>query len=237
MPGCPGYNGPTGYVGGNAVIVAPTPGALRQAVREGQNAIGGGSYYYFPGGDLGYPVTSNAPVVRQAVAQAICAKHPTWCTVIGGKSDNSLLGQLKNVLNAMLPLIGAMADDGGETLPTEIPESVSGAADVAPGKCDYIFGRVESSEHNLGRSTQLASQFARIGVYDTESGRALLQEHFSEVLSQNNNIVDAYTDKYGTYEVRDSLFAGPGGFLKLQTTWQVTPNGYNLSTVIPFGGP
>lgn len=31
--------------------------------------------------------------------------------------------------------------------------------------------------------------------------------------------------------------SGPGGFLKFESTWQVTDDGFRLSTVIPMGGP
>ncbi|RAS68852.1 tachylectin [Lentzea atacamensis] len=46
---------------------------------------------------------------------------------------------------------------------------------------------------------------------------------------------DRYTDEYGTFQIRDSLFAGPGGFLHFESAWQVTPDGLRLTTIIPKG--
>jgi filamentous hemagglutinin len=58
----------------------------------------------------------------------------------------------------------------------------------------------------------------------------------NEVLASDSNIIRTFSNKYGTFEVRDSLFSGPGGFLRFETTWQVTSAGYRLTTLIPFGG-
>ena len=41
----------------------------------------------------------------------------------------------------------------------------------------------------------------------------------------------------GTFVDRESLLAGPGGFLKILSTWKMTQSGSSLTTVIPFGGP
>lgn len=107
---------------------------------------------------------------------------------------------------------------------------------VGSGKWDYIFGRVASNDHNAARSIQILNQLARIGINDTAAGRAILEENFSETVSSSSSIVRTFTNKYGTYQVRESLLAGPHGFLKLETTWEVIPNGYRLITVIPSGG-
>ena len=38
-------------------------------------------------------------------------------------------------------------------------------------------------------------------------------------------------------EVRESFLAGPGGFLKVESTWQILLDGSRkLATTIPFGG-
>jgi hypothetical protein len=68
-------------------------------------------------------------------------------------------------------------------------------------------------------------------------GRALLQRHFEDVVSSDGNIKRTFTNDYGDNQVRDSLFAGPGGFLHFETTWQITDGGLRLTTVIPKGGP
>jgi RHS repeat-associated protein len=110
-------------------------------------------------------------------------------------------------------------------------------ATVDSGKWDYIFGKVDSNAHNFARSVQNAGQFARIGIYDNPEGRALLQDNFNQAVATDDNIVKSFTNKYGSFQVRDSLLSGPGGFLRLETTWEVTSSGYRLTTVIPYGGP
>jgi hypothetical protein len=112
-----------------------------------------------------------------------------------------------------------------------------GGALVGAGKYDYLFGNVASNAHNAARSAQNAQQLARIGVYDDAAGRGLLQDHFDDVIARGDNIVRTFTNEHGTFQVRDSLFSGPGGFLKFESTWQVTGDGFRLSTVIPMGGP
>jgi hypothetical protein len=89
-------------------------------VLAAENQIGGGTGTYWAG-ELGYPVTSDNPIVRQAIAQAICARYPNWCLVAGGKnagSGESLLGQFKNLLNAIVPLIGGLEGDSADAVPS-----------------------------------------------------------------------------------------------------------------------
>lgn len=62
------------------------------------------------------------------------------------------------------------------------------------------------------------------------------KRHFDEVVSRTDNIARTFTNEHGTFQVRDSLFSGRGGFLKFETTWQVTDDGLKLSSVIPMGG-
>lgn len=51
------------------------------------------------------------------------------------------------------------------------------------------------------------------------------------------NIVQTFANEHGTFQIRESLFSGPGGFLKFESTCQVTGDGCRLTTVIPMGGP
>lgn len=105
---------------------------------------------------------------------------------------------------------------------------------VAPGKFDYIFGKVTGNRHNAARSELLSVQMKRLGVYDSQSGRELLLKHFDEVVNQLDNVIDTFTNDYGTFEIRDSLLAGPSGkFAIFETTFQVMPDGSRkFSTVI-----
>lgn len=112
----------------------------------------------------------------------------------------------------------------------------AGKADIAPGKFDYLFGKVASDDHNLMRSLQNERQLRQVGVYDSAASRDLLRRHLSDVVADDSNIVRTFSNQYGTSQVRESLFAGPNGMLKFESTWQVTDDGYRLTTVIPFGG-
>ncbi|ESS50405.1 hemagglutinin-related protein [Ralstonia solanacearum SD54] len=112
----------------------------------------------------------------------------------------------------------------------------TGPAEIAAGKFDYLFGAVESNSHNAARSNQLALEMKRLGVSDTPTGRSLLTEHFAQVTQTPDNIVRSFTNQYGNFEVRESLFVGPSGkAVKLQTTYQVLQDGARrFSTTIPF---
>ncbi len=118
-----------------------------------------------------------------------------------------------------------------------LPTSAQGpGAIVDAGKYDYLFGNVSSNSHNLRRSLQNQRQLNRIGVYDNAAGRDLLASHFDEVLATDSNIVRTWTDEWGTHQIRESIFAGPDGVLKFESSWQVMSDGFRLETVIPFGG-
>lgn len=59
-----------------------------------------------------------------------------------------------------------------------------------------------------------------------------------DVVADPSNIVRTFTNQYGTFQIRESLFAGPGGFVKLESTWQVLEGGdFRFTTAIPLGGP
>jgi hypothetical protein len=64
----------------------------------------------------------------------------------------------------------------------------------------------------------------------------MLQSHLDAVVGDASNVARTISNEFGSYQVRDSLFSGPGGFLKFESTWQVTDNGLRLTTAIPMGG-
>ena len=105
-------------------------------------------------------------------------------------------------------------------------------------KFGYLFGQASGRAHNIQRALQNAAQLGRVGVRAGTEGRTLLQSHFNGVVNDPSNIASSFSNQYGSFVVRESLFAGPGGFVKLESTWQVMENGsFRLSTAIPFGGP
>jgi filamentous hemagglutinin len=113
-----------------------------------------------------------------------------------------------------------------------------GGALIAEEKFGYLFGEASGSAHNVERALQNASQLGRIGVHEGAEGRALLQAHFNEVVSSPSNILETFSNQHGNFQVRESLFAGPGGFVKFESTWQVLEGGqFRFTTAIPYGGP
>lgn len=106
---------------------------------------------------------------------------------------------------------------------------------VASGKFDYLFGRVVSNSHNASRSNQLALEMKRLGVPDNAAGRQMLIDHLAISAKTDGNVINTFSNKYGKFEVRESLFMGPSGrAVNFQSTFQVLDDGTRvLSTVIP----
>lgn len=107
----------------------------------------------------------------------------------------------------------------------------------SPNKWKYIFGKADrANQHNADRTAQNYAQMRKIGVYDNATGRRLVEQHLRDALKDDSNISRTFTNSHGRFQVRESLFKGPGGFLKLETTWQETPDGHlRFTTVIPRG--
>jgi hypothetical protein len=130
---------------------------------------------------------------------------------------------------------------------TQTAEAAEGAAGTAartglravvePDKFRYLFGEVDSGAHNAARSAQNLAQMERLGLRGSE-GRSILQAHLDAVARDPTNVARDFSNQYGTFQVRESLFAGPSGaFARFETTWQVMPDGsLRLTTLIPFGG-
>lgn len=118
------------------------------------------------------------------------------------------------------------------------PTSISIPVEIASGKFDYMCGRVASNSHNVARSNQLALEMKRLGVPDTPAGREILTNHFTEVARTEGNISRAFSNQYGNFEVRDSMFIGPSGkAVKFERTFHILENGIRrFSTAIPLRG-
>ncbi|WP_242685685.1 VENN motif pre-toxin domain-containing protein, partial [Photorhabdus sp. RW14-46] len=109
---------------------------------------------------------------------------------------------------------------------------------IDPNKINYIFGRVSSNKHNADRSTQMEQSMRRLGIPTDEKGAQYLMDHISKVPKTQGNIVQVYTDKFGKYEVRESLLFGPSGkATKLETSFEIMPDGTRrFITTIPKEG-
>jgi len=118
--------------------------------------------------------------------------------------------------------------------PEKVPEE---PAIISEGKFGYLFGVASGNAHNIERARENASQLARVGIYNNAEGRALLQAHFNETVGAPSNIIRSTSNQYGNFVTRESLLAGPGGFIKYESTWQTVDNGnQRFITAIPFGG-
>ncbi|WP_339959429.1 hypothetical protein [Photorhabdus hainanensis] len=109
---------------------------------------------------------------------------------------------------------------------------------VDPNKINYIFGKVNSNKHNSDRSSQMEQSMRRLGIPTDEKGAQYLMEHISKVPKTPGNITQVYTDKFGKYEVRESLLFGPSGkATKLETSFEIMPDGTRrFITTIPKEG-
>lgn len=106
---------------------------------------------------------------------------------------------------------------------------------IAPGKLDYIFGKVTSSPENMARSISMYKQLNAIGVFDNTAGRELVRQSLEAAAKSTDKIVKEEVRNGVTTLTKESLLAGPNGILKLQSFWEVTSDGLRLTSVIPFG--
>lgn len=95
-------------------------------------------------------------------------------------------------------------------------------------KLDYLFGKATGRQHNLDRSLSMLKALERIGLYETPTSRSYIAEHLEQVFYNQENI----SSQNGNWVKRDSLLAGPRGFLKVESTWK----GNKLITIVLKGG-
>ena len=113
--------------------------------------------------------------------------------------------------------------------------------EIDPNKFKYLFGEVTSGTHNTARSLQLVRDLNRIGISNTAQGRQILTQALEKAAKDPSNITKTFTKTIDgavqTFETRESLLAGPGGFIKIESTWEVLADGVRrFSRMIPFGG-
>jgi RHS repeat-associated protein len=132
---------------------------------------------------------------------------------------------------------GSMAAGVGEVAQAVTRTMQVGRALVDEAKLGYMLGRASGRAHNLARTLQNVRQLARIGIQDTPAGREALRAHLEAVVKDTSNIARQFTNEFGTFQIRESVLAGPTGVLKLESSWQVLPNGaLRFTSAIPKGG-
>ncbi len=108
--------------------------------------------------------------------------------------------------------------------------------DIDDGKIGYLFGRASGRSHNIQRAYENLGQMSRIGIPNNDSGWNLVRAHLFDAGMDSSNIVRSYSNQYGNFTIKESLLAGPGGFVKLETTWQeMSDDSLRFITAIPFG--
>lgn len=125
---------------------------------------------------------------------------------------------------------------------------------VEEDKFSYVFGKAAADAHNTPRTLDNARHMATIGFHDTAESRAALRAHLERVPYESNNIAEfkgakeielhkfpqhgVFEGKWGgPSETRESLLQGPGGTVKLRSTWEVRYGVRRLTTVIADGAP
>jgi RHS repeat-associated protein len=111
-----------------------------------------------------------------------------------------------------------------------IGESVTARSPMLGNKLAYFLGEATGSAHNIERSTTMARQLSRIGLWNNTETQTYLTQHLTDLLKDDANIL--MTQSNGRI-VRESLLPGPGGFLKWRTVWEQN----SLITGTFFGGP
>jgi len=133
---------------------------------------------------------------------------------------------------ALLPLVPPILPPFVEIFPAIPPIVISpiiysSIPDIGR-KLEYLFGNATSNQHNIDRSIQMERQLNSIGIFDNENGRLYINEVLNNTVNNPNNIVG--TQENGRI-VRETLLAGPDGFLKMETIW----DGDRLITFNLFG--
>ncbi|MER5388207.1 hypothetical protein [Saccharopolyspora sp. NPDC002686] len=150
---------------------------------------------------------------------------------------SQLCTEVKNRIAAYrASIVGSGESPGAAQDQKPTNDKPANRAEIDSNKFKYFFGKVKSNDHNENRSNQNIDELSRIRIYDTPEGHDTLKRHLEDAVSTNDNIKRTFSNEWGTYQVRDSLLAGPGGFLQLETTWHVTDQGLRLTTMIPKRG-
>jgi hypothetical protein len=187
----------------------------------------------FPGstGVGGVSAFNDPPVIRESVD--IVAKKPSWLMRIGrgiGKGARFIGRRAMGLVG----FLGTM-EDASEIM---YPQGNGDQYIVDEGKLDYIFGKVDSSQHSYDRSQGTKRDMEYLSMTDTEQNRDLIRAHLTDAAGQPNNITGGWCNQYGEFISKESIFPGPTGrFIKVRSSWQVLPNQRLRLTTVIFKQP
>ena len=165
------------------------------------------------------------------------ASEPEWPPTIWHHRKLLAFGQVSGV---------SARDDGRrETarvlVDRVVPEALLGAGGAVRDLQRHAGRKVRGSHVRTLRGEHLEAPVRRSsGVGSPRIRPALLGDGLTGRNLQRCAIggVAAGHLEYGSFQARESLFAGPGGFIKFESTWQVLEGGqFRFTTAIPFGGP
>jgi hypothetical protein len=241
----PSSTGCSTILGMAGVTAQPLENGLVQNLDESGNAV---SYTIL--GENGKPLLIMEPKEYELYRQLPVAWQEGYLTVPAWKLNlaSSILRTQSGEIASGVDHYGYMLSEPEYWVDLIVATALSYAAEllplvagakgieVAPGKFDYLFGRVASNSHNAARSNQLALEMKRLGVPDNAAGRQMLTEHLTASAKTEGNIINTFSNQYGKFEVRESLFMGPSGkAANFQSTFQVLDDGTRkLSTLIPL---
>lgn len=103
---------------------------------------------------------------------------------------------------------------GGVVKGTNMPIIGSRVPDIG-NKLNYILGKATGKASNIKRSTDMARQLNKIGIFDNASGRNYLKEHLIKTFNSSKGILV----KKG-YLLRESMLMGPNGGIKIESIWK-----------------
>jgi RHS repeat-associated protein len=250
LPGCPGFTGGGGttgtgsgsqsgggysapysydYYSGGTFLSAPNRAALLAAMRAAEYRIGRGTGTYWAG-EIGYPVTSNSPLVRQAVAQSMCSSNPSWCIQFS-KGPPSAFG---NVLHGLeFFLFGGIGGDTPED-PLDIDGSPGGEDAPSTGKL-WANGRGELTNGTYTLSDEAMAPHL-------PSSQIPGKSVFLSNVNAEQAVLDAatYADEAGLWKgnvAKVYVTNGPVGVLGRSGELTSWINLYRTSTAFLHGSP
>jgi RHS repeat-associated protein len=194
------------------------PGTARFTQEDPLGLAGGVNLYGFAAGD---PVNYSDPFgLCPNPDGSPCSPYAQVVDEVNSRMKDALADGLSVLFSAAKEILVNI----GLVAATEGGSAIVGAV-VEDARLGYMFGRATGRAHNLERAAQNASELAAIGIRESSGGKALIRAALEAVAGDSRSVAGTFTNKWGTYEVRESLIAGPGGFRKLESTWQVLPDG------------
>lgn len=154
---------------------------------------------------------------------------------------SGLCGPCARLLELLQRLGTWMTNTGGWQKLTAFTNGARTMAPIVGSKLDFLLGK--SGGVNAPRSVSLMLQLRRIGIVDTPAWRSYLEVHLQRIALSSSNIVGTQVTGTGggvmvTRVIKESLLAGPNGFLKMESVWEFNPylGAPRLITVKLFGG-